>query len=61
MAKNADLQDLLRDLQTQISVLNLVATALVSHSPDREELVAAIRLLAEQVKANTDWPAESGD
>ena len=60
MAQPADRQELLRDLQIQISVLNLVATALVSHSPDRERLVSSIRLLAEQLKENTDWPTDSG-
>jgi hypothetical protein len=60
MAQDPNSQQLLLDLQIQISVLNMVATALVSHSPDRNELVSAIRLLAEQVKANTVWPSDSG-
>lgn len=60
MAQPLERQELIMDLQIQISVLNLVATALVSHSPDREGLVSSIRLLAEQLKENTDWPTESG-
>jgi TorA maturation chaperone TorD len=59
MAQNSNSKDFLLDLQVQISVLTLVATALVSRSPDREELVSTIRQLADQVKSNTDWPDDA--
>lgn len=60
MAQTSNSKDFLLDLQIQISVLNLVATALVSRSPERAELVSTIRQLAEQIKSNTDWPSDAG-